>query len=86
MTKLLAIRRFCYIEVLFRIFYYDLGKENRFYIPRPSLYRSSLYRSSTTVLEHPALLLLLLSTCAKFYLGKNERGGGWWGRLHYLSA
>ena len=31
MTKLLAIRRFCYIEVLFRIFYYDLGKENRFY-------------------------------------------------------
>ena len=48
--NLYAITGFCYIEVLFRIFYYCWGKKKKtfvtFVLPRTSLYISSLYRGS----------------------------------------
>ena len=49
--NMFAITRFCYIEVLFHIFYYYQGEENRQLYRGLLLCRSSLYRGST-VLNH----------------------------------
>ena len=96
--NLLAITRFCYIEVLFLIFYYCWGKENR------SLYRVLRYIEVRYIevrcieVRYIEVPLLYWSTRHYYYYyyywaraqilprEKNGRGGGWWGRVHYLNA